>query len=220
MRRSAPFRGFPCSAQLGYRQPTPGCAERWAVERGVRRVPARSADCTGAGSPVFASSRRRHQQCAQKRSSVAAWRFPPDRKPSLAAAMSRRWEVNCAANPRTGRLEHVQPYTGPLSSPGGVAVAAGGKSGPPAQSSKVEFCSTWPAKLARWTTADFTRSQLADSRRPFPIRRRGHILRQMRVSQKALSPDPIHGKRSSRDSRLRSPAPVGVKSSARQRRVR
>ena len=27
--------------------------------------------------------------------------------------MSRRWEVNCAVNPRTGRLEHVQPYLAP-----------------------------------------------------------------------------------------------------------
>jgi len=54
--------------------------------------------------------------------------------------------------------------SGPPSSPGGVAVAAGGWSERPAQSSKVEFYSTWPAKLARWTTADFARSQLADSR--------------------------------------------------------
>jgi hypothetical protein len=31
----------------------------------------------------------------------------------LAGAMSRRSEVNCAANRRIGRLEHVQPYLAP-----------------------------------------------------------------------------------------------------------
>jgi hypothetical protein len=61
---------------------------------------------------------------------------------------------------------------------------------------------------------------LADLRRPIPIKRRGHILRRMRVTPKGLIAGPHPWERSSPDSRLLSPAPVGVKSSARQRRVR
>ena len=118
---------------------------------------------------------------------------PPDRKPSLAAAMSPALVGELRRQP-SDRPAARTTLSGPLSSPGRVAVAAGGKSGPPAQSSKVEFCSTWSGSWHNEGTSDFTRSPLADSRRRSPIRRRGHILRPMRVTPKGLIAGSYHGK--------------------------
>jgi hypothetical protein len=134
-----PFRGFRCSAQPGYRQPTPGCAERRAVERGVRRVPARSADCPGTGPPVFTSGGGQAKTSAMRAKEIVGSMVavPPDLwailsgcdEPALGGELRRQ------PKDRPPRARTTLP--GPLSSPGRVAVAAGGKERATAQSKVV-----------------------------------------------------------------------------------